>query len=212
MMLTGNAVTLWPTFMWWTDLEPDHEFDKAAVELANEATPREFLSNGARTNLFTEYAAHPVIRKLVNVAYLAARNLLEIYKYDDAFELIGMCDAWVHEKGGQVTAHNHARYDLVCLYYPRIDVDEHSNVGALRLYDPRGCHRFWDNRNPDHYDDESFVFWPKVGRVVIFPGCLVHDTAVYDGPGQRINYTMSLDVNTKTAHPLSPLAVIKEDL
>lgn len=106
---------------------------------------------------------------------------------------IGLDRGWISRQSyGEVTApHKHFNVVMAAVYYPQIP----EGSCDLFLYDPRGGDRHWGNVHEDHKDCRiHHRVKVSPGKLVIFPGYLLHGTAPHFGRTPRIALATNLKV------------------
>ena len=99
-------------------------------------------------------------------------------------------NGWVqtHKRGGMLHIHDHGGVIVACVYY----VKAPKNCGDLLLVDPRGSVN-WDWESNDGFDGAKYKrITPKEGKLVIFPGYLLHAVDPNNSEEERVSIAINI--------------------
>lgn len=106
-----------------------------------------------------------------------AYKVFKPYKEKD----IECTSAWcnIQEPGEFNPVHNHALADLVCVVYPKVNVDRtHNKYNIKQNYIPGGVH-FLSQSSDCKFSSHLYETFPDVGSVYVFPSTLMHYTSPF---------------------------------
>ena len=166
--------------------------------------------NHLRHNFLTD-TVDPAIPIFVQMVRASIREYLQLaYGYDHAGEIAMMSDAFYQSRArGQnvgIASHTHAKFDFVCTYYPRIQLDADCpetplHQGAVRFYDPANLgKRLWPCENPEFYVGGWYGVTPRAGSMLVFEGHVPHDSTYFAGAER-----MCIPVLSSLILPNSPI-------
>jgi len=172
---------LFPTFVGVFDIE-DHE--NLNNEIKNKFNVNE-NENGSRSrkNLWDQREHVGAVNRLYNIVRNnCAKYVNSFFNLELNSEDFEMKKAWlnVHHPYYPVHFHNHRQTAIAFVYY--VDVVE--NSGGLQFLDPRSG-LGWVH--PDQMKQFNlFNFRPSNGKMILFPGWMIHSIAVNKSDQNRI--------------------------
>jgi uncharacterized protein (TIGR02466 family) len=191
-----NTENLFPTPMWWIDLNLDND---ALVEECYQIKSSEpsgrtrSTRNGYQSNDLDPDVTKQNLSKLVTEITAASNTIFKSYylKDDDTRELY-VCNYWVNinSNGGHHIRHTHPGAFISGVYYVKCvsDLDQ----GAIR---------FW---RPEHEDfivlqhdltTDSMHYSPVQGRLILFPSHLAHSVDSNQFSNDRIAVSFNLKID-----------------
>jgi len=191
-----NTENLFPTPMWWIDLNLDND---ALVEECYQIKSSEpsgrtrSTRNGYQSNDLDLDVTKQNLSKLVTEITAASNTIFKSYylKDDDTRELY-VCNYWVNinSNGGHHIRHTHPGAFISGVYYVKCvsDLDQ----GAIR---------FW---RPEHEDfivlqhdltTDSMHYSPVQGRLILFPSHLAHSVDSNQFSNDRIAVSFNLKID-----------------
>ena len=152
----------------------------------------------------------PIIPTFVNMISQSVREYLwHAFQYQHDGDIKMMADTfWQRRSHGEnmgIPTHVHPPHEIICTYYPRVDLDEDCpqdvrQRGGLRFYDPGGGgSRSWPTNHPDRYNEQSYTILPEPGSMVVFEGHMPHDSTAFQGD-ERMCIPVLCKLDTPRAH------------
>ena len=134
----------------------------------------------------------PAIPVLVDMARDSIREYLMLaYGYDHTGEINMMSDTFLQQRSKKqnigINSHTHIQTDIVCTYYPKVDLDPDGpdtslHKGALRFYDPANVgKRLWPCNRTDYHIGGWYSVEPVTGSMIVFEGHVPHDSTYFEG-------------------------------
>ena len=203
---TSEFETIFPSFVLHKHWSMPEGFNERLFELAKidaEAHKIKSDSDGRNVGDTSNHLGHlrhnfltntidPVIPVLVEMAKNSIREYLSFaYHYDHTGEINMMSDTFLQERAKRqnigINAHTHIQTDIVCTYYPKVELDPDCpdtslHKGALRFYDPANVgKRLWPTNNTDYYIGGWYSVQPVTGSMIVFEGYVPHDSTYFEG-------------------------------
>jgi uncharacterized protein (TIGR02466 family) len=178
---------LWDTPVIEVELENHKAISKAIMEAMGKADKG---SQGQKFNLFDYFGGDPVLSDFQEQVMNHAADLLDGY-VDLPFNL---GRSWINmtAPGGYTEPHLHHYVIAAAVYYMQVP----PNSGDLFLYDPRGGDRYWNDKLINGNSGRiTHQITAKEGKLVLFPGYLLHSTGVNYSPNMRMS--LAININEK---------------
>jgi hypothetical protein len=85
----------------------------------------------------------------------------------------------VQQAGEHNPIHSHPYDDIVCVIFPKIDIDHEFNKYTTSANTPPGSLTFYNQSSNPLFGKDAFCVTPKTGDMYIFPGSLAHFTTPF---------------------------------
>lgn len=205
--MSSEFQMIYPSFVLHKRWDMPETFNAALGEIAREGAkthrvtdpsdPRNLGNRSnhfghVRHNLLNDHQDHSAVQTLIAMTRAAIREFLyKAYRFDYDGKVSMTAETFYQQRAGGenvgIFTHTHLKSDLVCTYYPVVDLDEgfadaplHS--GALRFYDPAGKGgRLWKNFCPNHFIGSWYQVIPGTGSMIVFEGHVPHDSSFFEG-------------------------------
>lgn len=176
---------LWDTPVLEIKLENHETITKAIMGAMSRSNPAE---QGPEFNLFNYFGDDPVLDDFKKQIISNTATYLDGY-VDKPFAL---GRSWINmmHPGWHMEVHMHHYVIAAAVYYMQVP----ANSGDLLLYDPRGGDKYWSdklvNGNTGRITHEIKA---EAGKLVIFPGYLLHSTGVNYSPQTRLSFVLNIN-------------------
>ncbi len=215
--MSSELHTIYPNFILHKHWDTAPEFNAALAAIArkdakdytvvDDSDPRALGNRSnhfghVRHNMLDDHAETPVVQQLVRMVRKGVQEFLKTaYGYDHKGPIDMIAETFYQQRSGGenvgIFTHTHQKSDMVCTYYPLVDLDEgcentplHS--GSLRFYDPSGRgNRLWPNKVTGSWHEVQ----PREGSMVVFEGNIQHDSSYFEG-AERICIPVQCDIVT----------------
>lgn len=185
-MSAPTITELWVTPILETMLDDHEAISNALLDL----TSVDRSKNGPKFNLYDYFGDDPVLKNFMAQIIDHAKVLTS--KYLNRTDL-RLSRSWVSRQlqGDYNEPHKHFGVALAAVYY--VSIPEGS--GALNLYDPRGGDPFWGNEVVNKRDGRIHRrVEVRTGKLVIFPGYLLHSTEPHMSKYPRVVFATNIKV------------------
>ena len=181
-----KETVLWPTKIWEVEDLFDEQFNTDLLKELLEWR-KEF---GPWTGLYPNHfnSDKPLINVLRNKFMEIAQEITKPLFGDSWSEIVHkFSKGWLLESppGSQTGIHPHDNAAMAIVYYLQAD----EKAGDLVLVDPR---RGTDITNVGTACDKCIKFTPKVGKLIIIPGYVLHQ--VYQNNSDRTRYSFACNL------------------
>jgi len=184
---------VFPTPLWIVDLKPDAARalnGKLMAEITALATPRPAVPKGA--NWQTDPVLHklPQFAEFVSLIEMAARGALRSMRLEKYSMFVTGCWANINPPGGVNSSHTHPNNFLSGVYYVSIP----QGADRIEFLDPRPQASVLMPQ-PEEFNllnGNSATIEVRDGRLVLFPGWLVHQVPVNASSEERVSIAFNL--------------------
>ena len=184
----------WPTPVWEIQTDFNQEFNENLLSEMELIKDKEYKNSNGEINILHNIENSP---ELVNLNTLK-KKILEIvtecarpHFHKGHPEFFKFLRSWVNDKqfGESIKIHSHGGSLIAATYY----IKTPPNCGNLILIDPLGGVNFgWTINDKGHTGFRYKEIIPKEGKLVFFPGHLLHMTEENKSHDNRISITSNI--------------------
>ncbi len=193
MFANSTTLAFFPTFVWLRDLAPaDYEpLNRDIMKVIDEIREKGIVPDEP-TAYQTDYTLHqrPELARLVEIVNIAAKEIFDFLKLEDAeFGMTG-CWASISQPGAAHHEHSHPNNYLSGVYY----VKTPAGGDTITFADPRPTAHVIAPRAKKrtmHVANEMFIN-AQPGRLVLFPAWLRHSVPFNKSNEERISVAFNL--------------------
>lgn len=197
---------VFPTPLWLVDLAPavaEPLNRHLAAEVLRLIEPRRALPPGANWQTDPVIHRRPAFAEVCQLVLQAAKGAQSFLKVSGG--ALAITGAWanVNPPGGLNSAHGHPNNWLSAVYYVQIP----PGTGAIRFADPRPQAQVLMPPVSERtgFTANDITVEAKPGRLVLFPGWLLHSVPVNRSQQERISLAFNLMFRDFTAEMSAPL-------